>query len=261
MMFGFIIDLDGTVYRGGALLEGAREALLDLREAGHRLVFVTNNSIANPTDYQCKLTRLGVTVALDEIVSSNQVMAEFLVARRQACQPVFVVGEQPLVDELAAAGLRLTEEWPEAGAVALGWDRQFTYQKLEAICRARAAGIPVYATNPDPMCPVEDGQVPDCGTLIAAVERGTGRPLEAVVGKPSTFMVDAALARLDVDRTQCWVVGDRLETDIRMAREAGLRSALVLTGVTNLEAARMATQEPTMISRDLAEAVRVLREA
>lgn len=257
-MLGFIIDLDGTVYLGGRILPGSADAVLTLREAGHRIVFVTNNSVANPRDYERKLTRLGVEVAIEEIVSSNQVMASFLQSRSEMCQPIFAIGEQPLFDELVDAGLQLTSTWQPAGCVVLAWDRSFTYDKLEAVCRARAAGIPVYATNPDPMCPVEDGEVPDCGTFIAAVERGTGKPLEAVVGKPSRFMVDAAMARLDVEPTQCWVVGDRLETDIRMAHDAGLRSALVLTGVADRKAAVSADPQPSLICEDLAEVAKML---
>ncbi len=257
-MKGIICDLDGTVYLGNSMVPKADEALRSLRYAGHRIVFATNSSIANPVDYQRKLIGFGVDAALEEIVTSNSVMADFLVSRADTCQPVLAVGEQPLTNALAAAGLMLTDRWKDAASIALGWDRQFTYEKLNALCQARASGIPVYATNADSTCPVEDGEVPDCGTLIAAVERGTGRPLEAVVGKPSRFMVDAALARLGVDRAQCWVVGDRRETDIRMANDAGLRSALVLTGVTSREALRAADERPTLVCQDLAEAAQRL---
>jgi arabinose operon protein AraL len=259
-MLGFIVDLDGTVYRGGRLLAGSSAALDLLRELGHRIVFVTNNSVANPADYQRKLTGLGVQAAREEVISTNEVIAAHLVERGDDWQPVLAIGEEPLEEALRAAGLRLTAEWQVAGSVALGWDRRFTYRKLEAICRARAQGTPVVATNPDAMCPVEDGEVPDCGALIAAVERATGRPLEEVVGKPSPIMADAALARLRVDRSNCWVVGDRLETDIAMARTAGLQSALVLTGVSTRASVAASAHRPTQVCDDLAAVARFIVE-
>jgi ribonucleotide monophosphatase NagD (HAD superfamily) len=138
-----------------------------------------------------------------------------------------------------------------AEVVALGWDREFTYAKLDAICAARWSGVPILATNPDPTCPLVDGQGPDCGALIAAIETATGWPVDEVVGKPSARMVQLALARYGGALEDCWIVGDRLETDVKMASDCGVRSALVLSGATSAAAAQSAEVKPTMVCDDL----------
>jgi arabinose operon protein AraL len=253
---GFIVDLDGTVYRGADPIDGVAEALATVRAGGHRVVFATNNSAANVDTYRHKLHRFGIPTADRDVITSNQVLAARLAVDVEGF--VWAVGEPPLHEQLTRAGIELTDTWQEAAAVALGWDRQFTYDKLEAICRARAAHVPVYATNPDATCPLPSGDVPDCGALIAAVERATGRPLEMVTGKPSPAMAIAALARLEVPRERCWVIGDRLETDIQMAADAGLRSALVLSGVSDLDDVARLPWQPDLVCSDLPETVGIL---
>jgi arabinose operon protein AraL len=248
-----IVDLDGTVYRGDTAIPRAVEGLKLLAEHGHRCVFVTNNSLAPAKAYVAKLQRMGVDVEPAQMLTANEALTTRLVDVFGVGAAVHAVGPEAMRIEIASAGMRLVDDHLAAEVVALGWDRDFTYAKLDAICAARWAGIPVYATNPDPTCPLIDGEVPDCGALIAAIETATGSPIEEVVGKPSRRIVELALARFDGKIEDCWVVGDRLHTDVRMAVESNVRSALVLTGATTRPELARATFEPTMVCDDLYE--------
>lgn len=252
-MPGLIVDLDGTVYLGEHLIPGADSALARLRAAGHRTVFATNKSVARPKDYVEKLTAMGIPTALDELVTVNEVLAQHLVQRFGPDQRVLVVGEAPLHDELAAAGLSTTTRWDRADAVAMGWDRDLHYSAFNAAFQAARRGAYVAATNPDATCPVEEGELPDCGAQIAALEAALGREVDAVVGKPSVTMARSATAKLGLPPERCWMVGDRVNTDVRMANEAGLSSALLLSGVATREQAAESPWRPDRVCADLAE--------
>lgn len=252
-MLGLIVDLDGTVYRGERLVPGSDSALRRLRAAGHRVVFATNKSVARPKDYVDKLTALGIPVALDELVTVNGVLARHLRQRLAPGRRVLVVGEAPLHEELVAAGLSTTSRWDRADAVAMGWDRNLDYATFNSAFQAARLGAYVAATNPDATCPVEGGEVPDCGAQIAALETALGRKVDAVVGKPAAAMARAAVTRLGLPVERCWMVGDRVDTDIRMANGAGLSSALVLSGSTSPERAAGSVWRPDLVCADLAE--------
>jgi NagD protein len=228
---GFIFDLDGTVYLGERLLPGAKAAIAALRDAGRALCFLSNKPIASRADYAAKLTRLGVPADEDEVVNSSAVLARWL-SREMPGARCFVIGEPPLVAELAQAGLRPVDG-PAVDVVVVAFDRTFDYRKLDVALQAvKRHGARLVGTNPDRTCPVEDGEIPDAAGMIAAVEAVTGRRVEPIVGKPSPIMLAVALERLGLPAGDCAVVGDRLETDIAMGKAAGLGTILVLTGIT-----------------------------
>ncbi|HEV8674750.1 MAG TPA: HAD family hydrolase, partial [Methylomirabilota bacterium] len=169
---GFIFDLDGTVYLGERLLPGAKAAIAALREAGRRLCFLSNKPIASRADYAAKLARLGVPADVDEVINSSYVLARWL-AREAPGARCFVIGEPPLLAELAGAGLRPVEG-PEVDYVVVAFDRTFDYRKLNVALQAvRRHGARLVGTNPDRTCPVEDGEIPDAAGMIAAVEAVT----------------------------------------------------------------------------------------
>jgi arabinose operon protein AraL len=250
-MVGVVVDLDGTVYRGESLIPGADTALRRLRDAGYGVVFATNKSIAHPKDYVDKLAALGVDAEVGDLVTVNAVLARHLLGLLGDGGRVLVVGEAPLWEELTAAGLRTPDRLSLAEAVAMGWDRAFDYAKLDAVFQAGRHGLPIVATNPDVTCPVEDGEVPDCGMQIAALEAGLGRQIDATVGKPHAVMARTATERLGLEPHECWMVGDRVATDMRMAREAGLHGALVLSGVTTARQAEDSPWRPELVADDL----------
>ena len=249
---GYILDLDGTVYRGERLIPGAAEAIGELKRRGRRVVFLSNKPLYSRADYADKLSRLGIPTSADEVINSSLVLARLL-SREAPGAKVFAIGEQPLLEELERAGLELSEDPGEIEYVIAAFDRTFDYRKLEIAFQALKRGARFYATNPDRTCPVEAGEIPDAAGVIAALEATAGREVELVAGKPSRHMVQAALEVLSLPPQRCAMVGDRLETDIRMARENDLVAILTLTGVTRREDLELAPVAPDYVIDSIAE--------
>ena len=249
---GYVFDLDGTVYLGEALLPTARETLSVLRARGVRTVFISNNPTHAREEYAVKLTRLGVPTSVEDILTASLVMVGFL-KRRMPGARLFVVGEEPLCAELRRAGFELTEQAHNVDAVIASFDRTFVYRKLQIAFDAIRAGARFFATNPDRYCPVPGGGEPDCAAIIAAIEACTDSRVEAVVGKPSKYMIDAALDLMNLPAADCLMTGDRLETDILMGREAGMSTALPLTGATPESALASSSIQPTYVLRQLSD--------
>jgi len=245
------VDLDGTVYRGDRLVCGADAGVRALRAAGVDVLFVSNKAIERRRDYVEKLAGLGVETGRDRVVNSGYVTARY-VADRYPDREAFVIGERPLVEEFREAGVEVTRDTPGDLLVA-SMDRSFTYEKLDTALRTLGADTPFLATNPDRTCPTEDGAIPDAAGMIAAVEGVTGRELDAVLGKPSTTMVETALETVGAPAEGCLVVGDRLETDIHMGDHAGMTTVLVLSGVTDRDALANADVQPDYVVESLEE--------
>jgi HAD superfamily hydrolase (TIGR01450 family) len=229
---GYVFDLDGTIYLGDELLPGAGRLLARLRELGRRVVFVSNNPTRDPGQYADKLRRLGVEVSAGEILNTVVTMTRWL-QRHHPDATVFPIAEAPLCRALAEAGIRTSDRPEEIDVVVASYDRGFDYRKLQiafdAIWYHRRARL--VTTNPDRWCPFPGGRgEPDAGAIVAAIEACTGATCEVNVGKPDPLMLEAAMELLGLDAGDCILVGDRLSTDIRMARAAGMASALVLTG-------------------------------
>ncbi len=250
----YIFDLDGTVYLGDAFLPTARETLGELRTHGRRTVFLSNNPTHTRVEYAAKLARLGLPTPPADIVNSSLVMVDFL-RRHLPHARLFVVGEEPLCEELRAAGFELTEDARRTDAVIASFDRAFVYRKLQIAFDAIRAGARFFATNADRYCPVPGGGQPDAAAIIAAIEACTNTRVEAVVGKPSRDMIDAILNLLQLPAGHCLVTGDRLETDVRMGLEAGMDTALALTGATDQATLAASTIQPTYVLRQLAELI------
>jgi HAD superfamily hydrolase (TIGR01450 family) len=249
---GYIFDLDGTVYLGDALLPTAGETVTALRERGLRTIFISNNPTHARQEYADKLTGLGVPTSIDDILTSSLVMVDFLTKRMPGAR-LFVVGEQPLHAELQQGGFQLTESVKDIDAVIASFDRTFVYRKLQIAFDAIRSGAHFFATNPDRFCPVPSGGEPDCAAIIAAIEACTDTQVEAVVGKPSNYMIEAALRLMDIPAIDCLMIGDRLETDIKMGQEAGMSTALTLTGATPESALIDSCLQPTYILHQLDE--------
>ncbi|QTD40836.1 HAD-IIA family hydrolase [Sporosarcina sp. Te-1] len=248
MTKGFIFDLDGTIYLDDDTIPGVPEAIQALKKRGDKVVFLTNKSIARRTDYVTKLNKMGIQVELDEVINSNYITAHYLKNTMTPGDAAYVIGEQPLFDELQEAGIQLASEAADASHVILGWDRQFTYEKLNDAFQAWRNGAEILATNPDRTCPVQGGEIPDCGAMIGALEGATGEPVTQITGKPSALMSSYVLEHvLHMEADQCYMVGDRLETDIRMANEAGIHSVLVMTGITTSDMLEVASDRPSFV--------------
>ena len=265
---GLIFDLDGTIYLGEHLLPGALEALPQLRAAGKRLLFVSNNPLSPPGLYAEKLTRLGLPTRPDEVITSGYVLGHYL-AQHTPAQRLYVIGEESLKAELRAHGLQLVDAPPDADprqvidphgidALVVAFDRTLGYRKLNIAYQALLHGAHFYATNADKACPVPGGTIPDAGATIAYLEHISGRRLELLAGKPSPLMLETALERMGLLAAHCMMVGDRLETDMRMGQQAGMATALMLTGATTRAQAQVAENAPDFILDSLAELPAIL---
>jgi HAD superfamily hydrolase (TIGR01450 family) len=242
---GYIFDLDGTVYLGDALLPGAKHLIEKLRELSKRVVFLSNNPTRDPKMYAEKLTSLGLPTSEDEVVNTVVTMTQWLLQNHPEAT-VFSISEEPLKRSLQEAGIRMSESAEEIDIVIASFDRRFEYRKLQiafdAIWFHKRARL--VTTNPDPYCPLPGGHgEPDAAAIVGAIEACTGAKCEVNVGKPDPIMLKTVLDMLELEAFECLVTGDRLYTDVRMAKGAGIPSAVVLTGETTAQMLATQTQE------------------
>jgi NagD protein len=265
---GVIFDLDGTLYLGDRALPGAVETLAELRQRGKRIVFVSNKPLEDRRAYAEKLNRLGIEAAVEQVITSAYVLGNYL--RRSAPDLCYyVIGEANLRQELRSFGLTVAEDFPDqdafqvidpAGvqAVVVAFDRTLDYRKLNIAYQALMRGARFFATNIDKAGPMPGGAIPDAGATLAALEAITGRRLELSAGKPSPLILQAACAALDLPPEQCMMVGDRLETDIRMGKEAGMITALPLTGVSQRSDVAAAQYPPDYVLETLLDLLAII---
>ena len=228
----YIFDLDGTIYLGDGLLPGAKRLIEGLRANGKVVKFLSNNPTKDPHMYQEKLERLGLPTSLDDIANTVVTTTRWLTDHHPDAK-LFVIGEEPLQRALRGAGFTLTDDPEQIDIVISSYDRGFDYRKLQiafdAIWFHKRAFL--IQTNPDRFCPFPGGRgEPDCAAIVAAIEACTGTKCRLNLGKPDPIMLHAALAGLDVEPERAVMVGDRLQTDIQMALDTDMLSALVLTG-------------------------------
>ncbi|MEJ7815135.1 MAG: HAD-IIA family hydrolase [Rubrobacter sp.] len=231
---GYVFDLDGTIYLGNELLPGAKRLILKLRELGKRVIFVSNNATKEPRMYAEKLARLGLKTPASEIVNTVVTMTEWLLSNHPDAT-VFPISEEPLKNSLSEAGIRISEDPEEIDIVIASYDRTFEYRKLQiafdAIWFYKRAML--VTTNPDRYCPFPGGRgEPDAAAIVAAIEACTGTKCQVNVGKPDPIMLETVMGLIGLDAKECVMIGDRLYTEIRMAKGAGMPSAVVLTGET-----------------------------
>ena len=250
---GWLFDLDGTIYLGERLIPGADATVAALRAAGRRVAFLSNKPLQTRAEYAAKLTHLGVPAAPDDVINSSLVLARYL-RDRDPGAPVFVIGEPPMLEEMAAHGFEVRPD-ERVRWVVIAFDRTFDYAKLNIALQAVKRGARLIATNPDRTCPVEGGEIPDCAGMIAAVEAVTDRKVEAIVGKPSPIILEVSLAALGVPARDAVIVGDRIETDIVMGRRLGLGTVLVLSGITRADDPRIAAIAPDHVVRSVRDLV------
>jgi 4-nitrophenyl phosphatase len=233
------LDLDGVVWSGSQVFPGVREALEDTLRRGLDLRYVSNNSTAHREAVSERLAAAGLPAGPDRVLTSGSVCGAWLRTRIPEGSPVFVVGEEGLIRELREAGFAAAHvnEAPasvQPAAVVVGMDRTFTYKTLAAAQKAIRDGALYVATNSDVTFPTPDGLVPGAGALVAAVSAAAERE-PVLVGKPSMTLAETLAAITGVPAAETLFVGDRLNTDIAMAKAAGMMAALTLTGVTTDE--------------------------
>lgn len=244
---GYLIDLDGTLFRGDELLPGAHAFIEELQKQQIPYLFVTNNSSRTPEWIAHKMSRLGFAVSPTQILTSAQATASYIAIHYE--QPaVLAIGEEGLENALRQVGCFLVKKDPEI--VVVGIDRRFTYEKMAAACSAIAKGARFIGTNPDRALPMETGLAPGSGSLIAAIATATDcEPF--FIGKPESPILEVAFKRLEVEPKDTLIVGDNLATDILAGVNYGVDTLLLLTGITTREEAETSSIRPTYIRSDL----------
>lgn len=226
--FGYLIDMDGVIYRGSALIPGADRFVNNLKSTGTPFVFLTNNSQRTRRDVQMRLRRMGIDVSEAHIFTCAMATARFL-ARQKPHGTACVIGEGGLLQALHENGYAIVDHDPDY--VVVGEGRTFTMEAIEAAVRMIDRGAKLVATNLDPTCPTQNGNRPGCGAIVAMLEAATGIKAFSL-GKPSPFMMRAARKQLDLDAEQTTMIGDTMETDILGGVQMGYRTVLVLSGGT-----------------------------
>lgn len=258
------LDMDGTIYRGGTVFEFTSPFLALLKRLGIGYTFLTNNSSKSVRDYLAHLKKMGIAATADEMYTSTNATIEFLRETMPAVRRLFVLGTSSMSAEVEAAGFALAKDSPqdEPDAVLVGFDTALTFSRL---CRTAwwiKQGKPFIASHPDRICPTDEPTVlVDCGSICAALKEAAGRAPDAVLGKPDPRMLRGLLHQHGLHPRELAMVGDRLYTDMAMARSAGALGVLVLTGEATAEEAAQMNPPPDLVLANIAEFGEKLRAA
>jgi len=227
-MFGYLIDMDGVIYRGTQLIPGADRFIQDLRSEGVPFLFLTNNSQRTRRDVMTRLQRLGIVVEEEHVYTCAMATARFL-AKQKPGGTAFVIGEGGLLTALHHNGYSIVDRDPDY--VVVGEGRTVNFEIMEAATRMILAGAKLVATNMDPNCPTQSGMRPGCGAIVAMLESATATRAFSV-GKPSPVMMQNAREELGLAADRTIVIGDTMETDILGGVQLGYKTVLVLSGGT-----------------------------
>jgi NagD protein len=230
-MLGYLIDMDGVIYRGTHLIPGADRFIHDLRAANIPFLFLTNNSQRTRRDVATRLQRLGIDVEEEHVFTCAMATARFL-ARQKPSGTAFVIGEGGLLTALHNNGYAIVDKDPDY--VVVGEGRTLNFEMAEHALELILAGAKLVATNLDPNCPTQTGTRPGCGAIVAMLEAAAGVKAFSV-GKPSPVMLRAARKELGLTTDQTIVIGDTMETDILGGVQLGFKTILVLSGGTRRE--------------------------
>ena len=246
------LDLDGTLYLGDDMIEGALDFLLRLKEKGVQRFFLSNNSSKSVTQYLEKLQGMGVPAVSEDILLSTHDLLAWLSAN--GISETYLVGTSGMRQMIEDAGVSTNSVNPQY--VVLGYDTEITYEKLSTASIHLHKGVPMVASHPDVVCPSPDGGLPDTGAYMDLFEATTGVRPEHICGKPNAGMILHKVEELGLRPDQCAMVGDRLYTDMEMAERAGVHGVLVLSGEATREDLASAPQNPSLVADSVAELCR-----
>ncbi|MEZ6100322.1 MAG: HAD-IIA family hydrolase [Pirellulaceae bacterium] len=249
MRKGFLIDMDGVVYRGGELISGADRFICELLQSGIPFLFLTNNSQRTRRDVATKVRRMGIPVDDEHIFTCAMATARFL-AQQHPGGTAYVIGEGGLLNALHANGYAVVDKSPDY--VVVGEGRTVSFEMLEHAAQMILNGAKLIATNLDPNCPVSGGMRPGCGALVAFLEAATGTKAYSL-GKPSPIMMRMARKELGLATSETIMIGDTMETDILGGVQMGYRTVLVLSGSTTRADLNRYAYRPDAIVDSLAD--------
>ncbi|MCK1984833.1 MULTISPECIES: TIGR01457 family HAD-type hydrolase [Peribacillus] len=240
---GYLIDLDGTMYRGTEQIAEAAGFINDLRKRDIPYLFVTNNSSRTPAQVADKLRSIGISTEDEQVFTTSMATANYIAEQKKDAS-VYVVGEEGIIEALKEKGMKLVEEHPDF--LVMGIDRGVNYEKLSKACLAVRNGAVFISTNGDIAIPTEQGLLPGNGSLTSVVSVSTQvQPI--FIGKPESVIVEQALRVLGVPKEETIMVGDNYDTDILAGINAGIDTLLVHTGVTTKERLKQYKEQPTHV--------------
>lgn len=249
MNAGFLIDMDGVLYRGSDAIGGAVEFVSRLLDWGAPFLFVTNNSQRTRRDVAVRLQRMGFAVDAEHVFTCAMATARYL-AQQQPHGTAYVIGEGGLLHALHQNGYAIVDHDPDY--VVVGEGRTITFEAIEASVHMIMNGARLIATNPDPNCPTPTGLRPGCGAIAAMLETATGASAFSV-GKPSPIIMRMARKELGLATGETWMIGDTMDTDILGGVQMGYRTILTLTGGTRREEVARYAYQPDLVVESLSE--------
>jgi NagD protein len=247
----YLIDMDGVLVHGERAIPGAQEFIERLNEGGHKYLILTNNSRYTPDDLQHRLNASGIPVDKAHLYSSAMATAAFVQTQRPGGS-AYVLGGTGLYQALTEAGYSLTDYNPDY--VILGETDSYSYDRIIRASQLIMTGVPFIATNPDPSGPAETGIIPGCGAVASLLQTATGY-IPYYVGKPNPLIMRLALRYLEEHSQNAIMVGDRMDTDIKVGLESGLETILVLSGVTKQEMIGKFPYRPKKVATSVAEII------
>lgn len=250
------LDLDGTIYLGGDLIEGALDFLQRCDERGVKRYFLSNNSSRSVKQYLKKLLGFGIPATEEDVLLSTHDLLSWL--STHSVSKTWLIGTEGMREMLEEKGIETRSKDPQY--VVLGYDTEIDYEKISQGSIFLHSGVPLVASHPDMVCPSPDGGLPDVGAYLAMLKVTTGVDPEHITGKPNAGMILHKIKELGLDPARCAMVGDRLYTDVAMATRAGCVGVLVLSGEATMEDVAQlehdAEQQPTVIVNSVDQLLR-----
>lgn len=243
-----ILDMDGVLWQENRPIGDLPAVFAYLRSLDINFIFVTNNSTKSIAQYQEKFAKFGVSINKNQIISSGIATKYYLKKRFPYGGPIHIIGEQGLFDTLTEADFYQSDK--DVLAVVVGLNRELTYNLLKKATLLIRDGAAFIGTNPDTTFPTPEGFIPGAGAILAALESAT-EVQPVVIGKPNFSMFELALERLQLQPSEVLMIGDRLDTDILGGQKAGLRTGLVLTGISKIDEIKNWVPAPDLVAPDL----------
>lgn len=253
----FIFDIDGTILLEDKLLPYAEETIQFLNRLNKKIYFLTNSSTRTNEEVAEHLNFLSIPAESSDIITPVSLISSYFRTYSEVPRVMAIAGDS-VKSELAKAKIILTNNPDEITHVLVGLDKEFSYKKLNSAAEAVRKGAQLIGLNPDPFCPMKNGVIPDAGTLIKAIESASNTKAKNIIGKPSKLPADYIFSETGLAGEKCLMIGDRLDTDILFGSNAGMNTALVLTGVTSAEEAENTYITPHRIYEDLSQLMKEL---
>ena len=250
---GIVLDIDGTLLRGSEPLPGLVPFFDFLRQNGIAFLVASNNSTKTTSQYQQKLAKSGVSIAVENVLTSAVATGAYLKEHFPQGGSTYVIGKPSLYQAVQEAGFAVVEDASRpVDVVVAGGDDELSYTKLKFATLLLHKGAQFIGTNPDVVYPTEEGLVPETGTTLAALQAASGiQP--TIIGKPQRHLFDTAMQKMGIKHSETAMLGDRLETDILGGQQAGLKTILICTGVDNEHTVALKKIQPDLMVQDLCD--------